>query len=128
MEDVIVEYGTDINSTWSFKDGDIEIISNKDNLTQAITNRLNTINDGLDLFYTDYGSYLRQYFGWHKNNETLEFIKAEIAQVISMDPRISVFTIDLEYNSDGDVIVKLSIDGSDYVLELNENGVNEVNV
>lgn len=47
----IVELGTDINSSWSFKDGDLNLISGKQNLIQATRNRLNNALNSLDDFY-----------------------------------------------------------------------------
>ena len=67
MVDTIVEYGVDICRDWTFQDGDIKSISNTDNLNQAILNRLNTIQDELDSFYDDYGSFLQSFLGWKKN-------------------------------------------------------------
>lgn len=129
--DAFVEYGTDINSNWSFTDGDINLISGTDNLSQAIMNRLNTLQDELNLFYSDYGSYLQSFFGWRKNDKTLEFIKVEIDTVVNKDPRVNNFTSEISYNQEGNVNVNLVImyiDGEDFSLNyvLSNDGVLEV--
>ena len=54
----VVELGTDLNSNWQFKDGDLQLVENNNNLVQSILNRLNCDYDSLDLFYYDYGSVL----------------------------------------------------------------------
>ena len=129
MTDAIVEYGTDINSEWSFIDGDIKLVSNKDNLTQAIQNRLNTIQDTLNLFYLDYGSFLRSYLGWQTSDETLEFVRVEIQTSLSGDPRLNSFSVDCEYDQDKNILISIDVvvsDGEEFSLNyvLNENGLN----
>ena len=114
MEDAIVEYGTDIDSSYSFKDGDLQLVSYKDNLQQAIMNRLNTLQDSLDLFYVDYGSFLQSYLGWRKTDKTLEFIKVEIDLVVSKDPRVDVFSSEVKYDSEGNVEINLTISYSEF--------------
>ena len=109
MSDTIVEYGVDINSEWSFVDGDLKLVSSKDNLIQAILNRLNTLQDSLNLFYGDYGSYLQSYFGWRRNEQTLEFIRVEIQTVLVKDPRLSSFSVVTEFDDDGNVRVILDV-------------------
>ena len=125
--DTIVDYGTDINSNWSFKDGDLEITSNKDNLTQAIMNRLNTITDSLDLFYDDYGSYIRSFLGWKKTDDTLDFIKVELDNTIAKDSRVDNFSSEVSYDPNGNVRIDLQINYMDNSFEMNfvldENGV-----
>lgn len=131
MSEVVVEYGVDVKSTWSFKDGDLEIIQDKDNLTQAIMNRLNTIQDSLNLFYGNYGSFLHSYLGWQTLNETLEFIRVEIQTSLSEDPRLNNFNVACEYDQDKNVLVFVDVVGSDdeeFSLNfvLNDNGIEEV--
>ena len=130
MSDTIVEYGVDVKSTWSFKDGDIEIISDKDNLTQAIMNRLNTIQDSLNLFYGNYGSFLHSYFGWQTKDETLEFIRVEIQTSLSEDPRLNNFNVDCKYDENKNVLVSVDVvvsDGEEFSLNfvLTDNGIVE---
>ena len=133
MVDVITEYGTDINSDWSFKDGDILIVSDKDNLSQGILNRLNTFVGSLNLFYLDYGSFLLSYLGWKRTDSTLEFIKLEVETVLAKDPRINNFSVDASYDPNGSVRIELSIiynDGEDFSLNyvLDNEGIQEVEV
>lgn len=128
--EVITEYGVDINSSWDFTDGDLNLISDADNLCQAIMNRLNTTYDSLDLFYTGYGSFLLKFLGWKLNTETLNFIKLELDNCISNDVRISNFETEV-YSEDGVVKIKIVVYYSfDANIELNyvltEDGVSEV--
>ena len=81
MEEII-ELGADLNRNWEFKDGDLLLVENKDNLVQSILNRLNSDYDSLDLFYYDYGSVLSNFLGWKHNDETLEFIRLEIEDTL----------------------------------------------
>lgn len=129
MVDTIVEYGVDICRDWTFQDGDIKSISNLDNLNQAILNRLNTIQDELDSFYDDYGSFLQSFLGWKKNEETLTFIKTELDNVIAKDPRITFFESEVTFDENGSVKIELVIsDYGDFSLNyiLDGEGVAEV--
>ena len=129
MVDTIVEYGVDICRDWTFQDGDIKSISNTDNLNQAILNRLNTIQDELDSFYDDYGSFLHAFLGWKKNEETLTFIKTELDNVIAKDPRITFFESEVTFDENGSVKIELVIsDYGDFSLNyiLDGEGVAEV--
>ena len=106
---VAYEYGVDIDSQLNFKDGDLILVEYEDNLGQSIKNRLNTIQDGMDLFYSDYGSVLMEFLGWRRNDETLEFIKLEIQDCLSKDPRIKDFDVDVEYNDAGNVVIRFRL-------------------
>ena len=106
---VAYEYGVDIDSRLNFKDGDLILVEYEDNLVQSIKNRLNTIQDGMDLFYSDYGSVLMEFLGWRRNDETLEFIKLEVQDCLSKDPRIKDFDVDVEYNDAGNVVIRFRL-------------------
>ena len=106
---VAYEYGVDIDSQLNFKDGDLILVEYEDNLVQSIKNRLNTIQDGMDLFYSDYGSVLMEFLGWRRNDETLEFIKLEVQDCLSKDPRIKDFDVDVEYNDAGNVVIRFRL-------------------
>ena len=94
---VISELGTDINSSWSFKDGDLQLISNNENLVQATRNRLNTVLDTLDDFYLEYGSILWRFMGWKSNDITLKFMEIEIRNCLNQDPRLTDYILNLSY-------------------------------
>ena len=118
----MVDYGTDIKSDWGFHDGDLQLVSDKDNISQAIMNRLNTVQDSLDLFYDDYGSVLQSFLGWRKIDTTLAFMKVEIDSVLAKDPRINGFTSELEYTPEGNVRVDLSINSVGFSFVLSDDG------
>ncbi len=121
----VYEYGVDVGSDLSFNEGDINLSEYEDNIAQAIANRLNTIQDSLDLFYYDYGSFLTHFFGWRKTDETLGFIKLELENVLKKDTRINNFTVDLKYITKGVAITIVLTDFEEVNLNLvlNENGV-----
>ena len=117
----IVELGTDFNSNWDFKDGDLILVENKDNLIQAILNRLNCQLDNLDLFYFEYGSVLCNFFGWKHDDETLEFIRLEVENTLSQEPRIVDSNVEVSYNEDGRILIDLYIlysEDSDLTLSI----------
>ena len=120
MED-IVELGTDLNSNWEFKDGDLQLVENKTNIKQSILNRLNCDYDSLDLFYYEYGSVLSNFLGWKHNDETLEFIRLEIEDTLNQEPRLTDFDVEVSYDKIGKVLIELYIvfnDESDFTLSL----------
>lgn len=97
----IMELGTDFKSNWNFNEnGDLDLISNTENMIQSITNRINTRLGKLDYFYQTYGSYLHDFLGARRNDKMLEFIKIETSSCLQQDPRIVSFTIDGEYEDE----------------------------
>ena len=117
----VVELGTDLNRNWQFKDGDLQLVENNNNLVQSILNRLNCDYDSLDLFYYDYGSVLSSFLGWKHSDETLEFIRLEVESTLEQEPRLSDFTVEVSYNKVGKVLIDLYIvfdDETDFTLSL----------
>lgn len=115
---VVVDYGIDLDASLSFSNGDLKLAEYETNIAQAIGNRLNTLTDELDIFYEDYGSVLRKFFGWHKVDETLKFIKIELDTVIAKDPRVTSFSTSVEYIQKG-VRIHIEIDSEGEILDLN---------
>lgn len=110
-------YGTDLNSSFTFVDGDLNISTNETNMSQAICNRLNTIQDSLNYFYNDYGSVFQYFLGWKGNDKTLEFMRTEIRTTLLKDPRIN--EVDVETFYDGNGAVRVNIGLNDENGELN---------
>ena len=97
----ISELCTDFNSDWEFKNGDLVLVSDKDNLVQATRNRLNCSVGSMDAFYFEYGSLLHTFLGWRKEEITLRFLRIELERTLKQDPRYQNFELDLEYDKDG---------------------------
>ena len=121
-------FGTDISNSWEFNEhGDLTLVDNKDNVGQAISNRLQTQLNELDLFYAGYGSFLTQFLGWKKNDSTLEFMRLEIETRLAGDPRLSGYSVSLEYTDNGvEITINLVLDdGEEYTgnFVLNSDGV-----
>lgn len=95
--EVITELGVDINSNWNFINGDLELIYYDENLVQACRNRLNTALNDLDLFYENYGSNIKGFFGWRADEETKDFIEIEITETLQQDPRLKDFDIEVNF-------------------------------
>lgn len=132
---VLYDLGVDLSSNLSFTDGDLNLISYKDNLFQSIINRLNTDLNELDLFYEDYGSVLSSFFGWKVNDETLSYMEAEIENVLDKDPRIRNIECKCNYTGKGRVVINLTIyplDNDEISFNenfvLNENGIVELEI
>ena len=85
---VIKMLGVDIKDTWSFVDGDLEIVTETLNLGQSIINRLNTDKDFYNWCYTNYGGDLFRIFGMKNNPNSLEYLRIEIESILQQDPRI----------------------------------------
>ena len=112
--------GTDFNSNWEFKDGDLQLVENKDNLIQSILNRLNSDYDSLDLFYYDYGSVLSNFLGWKHNDETLEFVRLEVEDTLDQEPRLNDYNVEVSFKN-GKIAIELYIvfdDETDFTLSL----------
>lgn len=105
----IAELGTDIDSSWSFKDGDLNLVKNNKNLVQATRNRLNNVLDSLDDFYMDYGSILWRFMGWKSNDITLKFMNIAIQNCLNQDPRLSDYTLDLSYGDKNTVNIDITV-------------------
>ena len=123
---VLHNLGVDLNSSFTFHDGDITLSTYDDNLVQAICNRLNTRLNELRLFYRDYGSVFRDFLGWHGNDETLGFMSGELETVLMSESRVNNWDFDISYNK-GKVVVNLNLKPAedysiDVVLELGNNG------
>ena len=107
-DEVLYECGVDIDSSFTFKDGDLVLAEYEDNLVQAIANRLNTDLGELDLFYEDYGSVITGFLGW-KQTDAVHYIKAELDNVLLKDPRIWQHESTVEYAGDGKLRINLII-------------------
>ena len=111
--------GADIASSWTFNEhGDLDLASDEENITQAITNRLSTWLNDFDLYYLEYGSVFTSYLGWRKNEETLRFMQLELENTLKQDPRLQDFDIELEFNEQGGVNVYLTINFEDTDMSL----------
>ena len=124
-------FGTDISREWLFNEhGDLMLVGNKENVGQAISNRLQTQLNELDLFYTNYGSFLTQFLGWKRNDSTLEFMRLEIETRLAGDPRLTSYGLSLEYVDNGvEININLVLDdGEEYNgnFVLNSDGVDVV--
>ena len=98
MEENISELGTDIKMDWTFNEnGDLNLVSNEENLVQSICNRLTSPEGSFDLYYGNYGSVLEQFLGWRRRQETLEFMKIEVGNCLDQDPRILDYNVDLSF-------------------------------
>lgn len=109
MTDEILEIGTDIKSGWNFKDGDLCLVKQNDNIYQSIQNRLNTNYDSLSLYYGEYGSFVSKFRGWKTLDTTLNFMKTEIINTLNQDPRLQNIDVELEYVGDGEIKGKIHV-------------------
>lgn len=78
-------------------EGDLDIVSDEDNLAQAIIARLTTEEGELhDVGHADYGSHLHELIGEVNNETTRERIKAVVLDCLTQEPRIKeVVSIDV---------------------------------
>lgn len=116
-----MDYGTDMNSEWSFNEfGDLNLIEGKENLTQAIINRLSCDLHSLNLYYRNYGSVFRDFLGWKSKQNPLDFIKLEIEDRLKQEKRIEDFTVSCEYGDTNEIKVNLAItvNGNDENINL----------
>lgn len=88
------ELGTDIDRNWIINsEGRLQTISGKENLVQAIENRLTCYFDNLDWAYKNYGSYMKDWLGKVDDPYTRSTLIKEITTRVSQDPRIKNVTV-----------------------------------
>ena len=108
--EILYRLGTDINSSATFENGDLILATGKDNLVQAVLNRLNTDLDELDTFYeSDYGSVITGFLGWKATEDTLNYIQIELDNVLLQEPRILSHESTISYTGDGKINIDLTM-------------------
>lgn len=115
-------FGTDIDSTWSFVDGDLELSKDKGNIGQAIQNRLMTDDDQYTQFYIQYGGRLYEHLGDLNHPTIHEYIRIEIEHILEQEPRIQEImecTVNKTSNREVECNLKIKPVGSDEVIPLN---------
>lgn len=127
-------YGTDIKDSFSFSNGDIDIVSGIENLEQSILNILNTDLGFYDWCYTNYGSNLSKIYGRKNDNNSLEYLRIEIEHAVIKNPRINNVSVNctkedpitvnaeleiLPINSEEIVTINLVIN-DDYKVQIND--------
>lgn len=114
------ELGVDFKSSWSFNDkGDLELVSDTDNIMQSIINRLNCWLGSFDGFYLEYGSILSSFLGWKKDDVTLGLMEIEMENTFQQDPRLTDYDLNLDYNNDGGVDINVTLRFGDEEYDLN---------
>jgi phage baseplate assembly protein W len=125
----MIDLGVDINKDWNISNNDLNLVSDEDNICQAIANRLGTYQPSLAVFYTAYGGFLNSFFGRKKTQETLDFMRIEINNILSQEPRLETYNLDLSYDDEGKVHIDLRLDYNEEYedvelnLVLSENGL-----
>lgn len=115
-------FGVDIDSSWNFVDGDLELSKGKGNLGQAIMNRLMADDDQYSDFYIKYGGGLFDHFGDLNHPTIHEYIRIEIESILEQEPRIKEITECTVNKISSNVVgcnLKVTAIGSDEVVELN---------
>ena len=116
----MVEIGVDINKSWSFNEqGDLKLVTDNDNLVQAVYNRLSCYKPLMDIYYLDYGGFLSLYYGKRRTQETLNFMRIEIEYILQQEPRILYYDLDLNYADDGAVKIDLNLSVNNEEVEVN---------
>lgn len=114
------DIGADINSSWVLNEkGDLEIVSDEENLIQSIVNRFNCWLNTFDLYYFEYGSILSSFIGWKRNQESLDLMRLEIENTLNQEPRFNDYELDIFYDDEGIVNIILSISFNGENIDLN---------
>lgn len=94
-----MNYGTDIASHGKLDSkGQVPTVSGIDNIKQAVRNRLLTELDVYVECCDDYGTTLRDMLNKDLDDNTIEWIKADIRMNVLKDPRIA--SCEVEYIKD----------------------------
>ncbi|RLF10785.1 MAG: hypothetical protein DRJ68_02345 [Thermoprotei archaeon] len=69
--------------------GDLELVEDELNLSQAVINRLRTrLGELTELGHPDYGSRLHELIGEPNNERTRSLVKLYVAESVARDPRV----------------------------------------
>ena len=115
-------FGVDIDNSWIFVDGDLKLTKGKENLGQAISNRLMADDDQYNDFYIRYGGRLFDHFGDLNHPTIHEYIRIEIESILGQEPRIKEInecTINKINSNSVECNLKVTPIGSDEVVSLN---------
>lgn len=115
-------FGVDIDSSWSFVDGDIVLSRGIENLGQAISNRLMADYDQYSDFYIRYGGRLFEHFGDLNHPTIHEYIRIEIESILEQEPRIKEInecTVNKISSNSVECKLKVTTISSDDSIELN---------
>lgn len=116
--ETLYELGIDVKSSFTFHDGDIQLVEYDENLVQSILNQLNTDLDELDLFYEDYGSVMLSFLGWKANEETLTLIQAELDTLLQSEERLDSWESEIKYTGNGKIQIDLRLHPNpEYTIE-----------
>ncbi|WP_455644818.1 hypothetical protein [Methanosphaera sp.] len=90
------ELGTDVNRNWILTpEGDLQLIAGKDNLVQAIYNRLTCYFNNLQWAYEDYGSYVKDWLGKNNDEYQRSTLIKEVKNRVQEDMRIAEVEVKL---------------------------------
>ena len=114
-------YGADVNKSWTFTNGDIDMVDDSINLGQAIVNRLNAGLETYDIFYAKYGGVLMEHLGDLNHPHIHEYMRIEIESILEQEPRIQNLecTVNKTDSNSVECNLKVSVVGSDEVNEYN---------
>ena len=105
-----------IDLTFNMSNGDIDFITDDDNMIGACIRRLDTALDST--LYEVYGSNLHSLLGLRKSDVNLQFLEHSINDCLSQDTRLDEITVSCVYSSNG-IVADISIVYEDNVLEFN---------
>jgi len=95
------------------KKGDLQTVSGRENLGQAILHRLLTRKGELrDLGHPDYGSRLHELIGEPNNERTRELVRLYVKECISQEPRvqdIKSLTVSVQKDNPHVVLLDLTV-------------------
>jgi hypothetical protein len=114
-----MNFGTDIASHGRLDSkGQVSTVSGKDNVLQAVRNRLLT---ELDVYFEccdDYGTKLRDMLKKDLTKANIEFIKMEIKLNVLKDPRVASCTVEYIGNRGFQYKFRLINDNTEYKDEV----------
>ena len=114
-----MEFGIDIDRAWDFNDGDLVLVKDENNVSQAVVNRLTCFQPNFTVYYENYGGSLMEHLGSRKDEESLKFIQIELDSILEQEERILEYESNLSYTDTGVRIdLKLDVDGENVDLNL----------
>jgi len=112
----MVDFGTDINSDGRLSsNGQISLISDRDNLIQAIKNRIRTYKGTYSFIDSNYGTLIKEMVGYDNTDVNRQILCLDVETNVLQDKRIA--KTGCNYNNGYYDLKVITVDNDEIILE-----------